>query len=364
MKFRTVAVVVLLLVAVVAGYFVAAANGLPTRTFSTTTALAGTVQTTFTYSAELRPNTLFSENPVGPSAGDLFPALVLSIDFAYTFTLSVSPASNISVNPAASLVASAPAWNLTLNATHAPLAVSDSVGGVTASESVDLNMTAALRTFASIENETQYPPTWIDLDFASNVFYVVAGGGQSVGHVFAPVYDLRMYADEIVPGNRTFTSSWSANATAAAPNGARGTDLAAAVAGLSLAVLGILLLSYLELRPRPGPAAPIDEETRLDREVGPYREAVAETMSLPHKENIVVMREFIDVVRAADMLGKPILHLRNDAEGQVRHLFYVVDGAVQYVYLRGVAPTATAASPPTKPRRRRPIEELTRLLRE
>jgi hypothetical protein len=357
MKVLAMALVALVLGAIVSGYFLARAESLPTEGTSTNTVLVGQAKTAFTYNASLLPNTLFAKNPVGPDQGDLFPALVQSLDFGYGFSLQVSQSANVTIQPEVALIASTQAWNLTLNSTHPRALSEDQVAGAKFSGTMDLNLTAATSLFQKVQNETYYVPNVIDLELYETVLYTVSEGNLSLARVVSPVYVMALYPNLLEGGNRTFFANWTQNETSLVPDSTRSEYIPAAVGALAATVVGVAVVAFLLLRPRrewgSGAEDARSMEARLDAEVGPYRDAVAETMSLPHKENIVVMRDWMDIVRAADMLGKPILHLRNDAEGQVRHLFYVVDGAIQYVYLRSVEasdlPVSAVRRAPRKP---------------
>jgi hypothetical protein len=337
MKLRSLALVALVLVAVVSVYFLARAAALPRDTLSTSEAIQGTGTSIFTYNASLRPNLLFNATYAGPDQGELFPQLVLGINLSYQFTLNLSAPASTVVYATDALVVSTPAWNYTLIPSAERTRSFPSTPLVQDSQSLDMNLTASLQRVGMINNQTGYLPPAMVFRYATQLVYEVNGSGQDSVHTFSPSFNLTYTNAVILHGNRSFSSQWYVNVTAPVPDTSVGPYLAASASLTAGSLLGVGILAYLEVRPLPPrPRTREDEEARLKAEIGAYRDAVAETLTLPHKENIVVVRDWMDVVRAADMLGKPILHLRNDSEGQVRHLFYVVDGAIQYVYLRSV----------------------------
>ncbi|HEV2429123.1 MAG TPA: DUF5305 family protein, partial [Thermoplasmata archaeon] len=121
------------------------------------------------------------------------------------------------------------------------------------------------------------------------------------------------------------------------------------LAALLLALAGV---GYLVWRPERTPSGPVDEEAQVEAMTAPYQDAISSTLSLPHRENVVILREWDDLVHSADMLSKPILHLESRVEDRTRHIFYLVDGAVQYVYLHHVLPPPAADPHPWRSRLR------------
>ncbi len=353
MKIRAILLVILILAAVVSVYFLARADGQAREIGTTSTALTGSANTTFTYDATLLPNTLYNSTQVGPAqTTTLFPALVRSINLSYTFALNVTPPSSTVVIAHEALVASTSAWNYTLVPSTGRTTSFSNVTSLAVSQHLTFNLTSANQHFQEIANETKYFPSSINIGYYSDIFYVVSGGGVESGHLFSTSFNLTYTTILLTTSNRTFSQPWTFNVSGVAANPAYAPDLDAAVATTVVVFLGIGALVYLSLFPPAILAArPRSEEAELEAIIGPYRDAVAETLSLPHKENIVVMHDWMDVVRAADMLGKPILHLKSDAEGRTRHIFYVVDGAIQYVYLHNVLPSEATPQKPKGPSR-------------
>ncbi|HEV2166168.1 MAG TPA: DUF5305 family protein [Thermoplasmata archaeon] len=344
MKVRTVLLVVLLLGAVVSVYFLVRADTQPRGLTTTSTALSGNATLTFDFNATLLPNTLYNSTHVGPAqTTTLFPALVRSLNLSYTFALNVTPPSSTALIAHEALVASTAAWNDTLVPSSGETTTFSDVPSLSVAQHLTLNLTSANQRFSTIANETKYSPSSITIGYYADIFYVVSHGGVQSGHLLSTSFNLTYTNVLLTTGNRTFSQPWTYNVSSVGPNPSYGPDLDAAGAITAAVFLGIGVLAYLSIFPPARLSArPKSEEAELDAILGPYRDAVAETLSLPHKENIVVMKEWMDVVRAADMLAKPILHLKSEVEGRTRHIFYVVDGAIQYVYLHNVlAPEST-----------------------
>ncbi|HEV2519422.1 MAG TPA: DUF5305 family protein [Thermoplasmata archaeon] len=341
MKLRVLFLVALVLTSIVAGYFVAVTNALPSKHTTTATESAFHGATTFSYRAALAPNPIFRTPTIGPGQGTLFLALVrtLNLSFTYQIGLTAPVDSRFGIGERVSLVA--PVLNLTLNSSVRPFVEYPSATSATLQDNLTFNLTSAVRLLRNITNATGYSFTTFTVRFTAVIFTTFATRSQIAVRADAPSLNLTLVnSNYLVPGNLSvpFSGALTTSSTGADPAVAE--DRAIADGGAIVVFVATGIVGVLVVRPSTFPPRAPDEEAEIRALIGPYQDAVAETLSLPHKENIVVMREWIDVVRAADMLGKPILHLKSDSEGNTRHIFYVVDGAIQYVYLHNVAPPA------------------------
>jgi hypothetical protein len=355
MKLRVMILVALLLAAVVGVYFLAAAEGLPTTQQVTTIDSAFNATTSFTYRAPITPNLLFpNQTEITPGHGNLFTSMVNRVTLSFTYSLNLTSAEAVGLSVSQSLVASTPGWNWTVNASSTGLpAPPTTTAKTTGSASMVVNLTTLLKNFRTISNETEYNPNSFVLHYTAFVLATISAPNGGATVLSEPSLNLSYSGSYFAPGNLTFHQGGVVSALTESPITSTGFYRALAATVVALLLLGLAVVGYLEWAERRGPPRPVDPEAEVSKLTEPYKDAIAMTLSLPHRENIVVMKGWEDLIHAADMLSKPVLHLENRVEGEVRHIFYVVDGAVQYVFIYGTtgrdAEQTPAASPPSRP---------------
>lgn len=95
----------------------------------------------------------------------------------------------------------------------------------------------------------------------------------------------------------------------------------------STAITSILLVGsavlYIKRRPKSPPKKPIEKV------IAKYKELITETTEKPSKTGDSIMINTIeDLVKIAEILVKPILHVKEDSE----HILYVINGNTKYKY--------------------------------
>ena len=187
-----------------------------------------------------------------------------------------------------------------------------------------------LSLLSTFQNETRTNPASYDLNFTA---YEVAGikyDGQSTQSVTYPVLTFTLASGQLVPGTLAASSNGSIATTVEGIDSSRALNLDLAVAAAVILAVGVGGTAYLTLRPRP---RKVDISADLRSMTAAYQDAIATTWTAPRKENVVVIRDWEDLIHVADMLGKPILRYVLRKYDPPRHFFYVLDGQVQYIYL-------------------------------
>jgi hypothetical protein len=355
MKLRVTILVALLLAAVVGVYFLAVAEGLPTTQQVSTVDSTYNASTAFSYRAPISPNLLFpNQTVITPGHGNLFTTMVNRVTLSFSYALNLSNAESVSLSVSQSLVASTPGWNWTINASSTGLPPPPTTTATaTGSASMVVNLTTLLKDFRAISNVTEYNPTSFVLHYSAIVIATITASNGGATVFSEPSLNLSYSGSYFAPGNLTDHQGGAISALTSSPIASTGFYRALAGGVVALLIIGLAVVGYLEWAERRGPPRPVDPEAELSKLTEPYKDAIAMTLSLPHRENIVVMKGWEDLIHAADMLSKPVLHLENRIEGEVRHIFYVVDGAVQYVFIFGTtgrdAEPKAGAAPPSRP---------------
>jgi hypothetical protein len=331
MKAVAIAFVILVLASVVAIYATASVAASPVHTAESQSLYSYSGTTAFSYLATLAPNHLYNQSTLGPGQGTLYAAIVRTLNLSYQFSLSISQPATLLLTEGFVLTLAAPhEWNYTLNESVIALPEQTGVEGASATVSTALNVTQLYSFASEIANETHFTPSTYFLNFTASLTAIVDAAGSPTAYQFAPVLSFAASSVELDPGGLSRSFYVPVNQTHVVTNSGRtdDLDLGAVVSGVLLVGAGIT--GYLAFRSR-GETRSVRREMRRFTE--PYRDAIAVTGTPPRGQNLVVVADWMDLVHVADMLAKPILRWEYAKVEPSRHLFYVLDGSTEYVYL-------------------------------
>ncbi len=277
------------------------------------------------FTAAVQPSALFG-NATHVEGGNvtLFAPITNWINATLSTTFLTNRSASVSLHERFSVLLTTPVWSKEVYATWLNTS-SPSTTGLAISAGYDANVTQLLALAASIDRQLNYTSPALTLSFMPSVTgsLTVAAVRQSVA--FAPDLNFSFAAPEIVPSGLAYSSSVPVYASAPLPppTGPRlGAALVALLAGSLGAVVGTGAWMYGERGPRVrGPTATIEP---------PRFPTLVETGPLAFLPRTVTMRDFPDLVRVANAVGKPILRpVDPDLGGNV---FLVLDGEVAYAY--------------------------------
>ena len=331
MKPSAVLLVVLVLVLVAALYSVASLEGTPSETSTSTTLLGIGTTTQFNYEATLRPNLLYNQTTLGPGQGALYTSLVLTLNLSFTYWLNLSAPANVTFGGGYGLVLASPSqWNYSLNHSLGGTPEEFNVSSVSFHDSTVVNISRVLALLAVFENETQASSSGYELYFTALEVATINYGGSRTQSVTTPVLNVSIGGGLITPGLLSSSSNGSIPTTLEVANTTRTTDLEYASAICLILAGCAAIAAYLTFTERRT-KKPLAEDLRSM--TAPYADAIANTWTAPRKENVIVVRDWDDLVHVADMLGKPILRYVLRTRTPQRYFFYVLDGGAQYIYL-------------------------------
>ncbi|MGP8134831.1 MAG: hypothetical protein ACLQD8_01635, partial [Thermoplasmata archaeon] len=211
----------------------------------------------------------------------------------------------------------------------------------------NLNVSYITGLATAIEKQTGYTPNSYSVVIAPSVHSSVGLDEDATGIAFFPALTLNFTASQIEPSHLTSSSSG-----AFVPPGSDPTTSARAnvsvVAFLLLfgAVGGALAMGYLTWETRHD-VPPTRELAAITR---PYEEAIVDARAPPGATNVVPVRAWEDIVKAADTLGSPIVRVvRPSVTGPdvpATTSFYVVSGTTAFVFVHGGRAGAEAPLPP------------------
>jgi Family of unknown function (DUF5305) len=331
-KIPAVLLVVFALALVVGLYTVASIDANPSATTNSATLLSYAAETRFDYQASLRPNTLYGNGTLGPGGGALYTSLVLGLNLTYSYWLNLSAPSDVTFGGGYALTVSVPgAWSYPLNTSLVDVTPVQGTSSFTFADQHVVDIPNLLELLSQIENETQVMQSSYDLNFtAFEVASIDYDGQPEVHSISYPVLTFVLSSGQLTPQSLSGSSNGSIPTTVQITDSNRATDLDLAVVACVALAAAVACMVYLTVRPR---RKKVDLSADLRSMTAPYQDAIATTWTAPRKENVVVIRDWEDLVHVADMLGKPILRYVLRKRDPPRHFFYVLDGPIQYIYL-------------------------------
>ncbi len=110
----------------------------------------------------------------------------------------------------------------------------------------------------------------------------------------------------------------------------------ASYATSAVAIIGLALFIMLFFKTRP-PQAQIPPEKLIQDLTEPYEDILVEATEEPttRGQTTVTMKSLGDLVKIADTLSKPIIHIQellSKENEEPLHIFYILDGTTQYEY--------------------------------
>jgi len=362
MKAVVIGLVVFVLLAGFAGYWVAATDH-PTSTPSTPL-FAYSESGRFTYLAALKNNTLYNSTKyLTPGNGTLFTAITSWVNVSFDFRLSADRPVNASSVASVSVILQSPTWSKPLATETIRSSVHE--GTFESLEAAyDVNVTNVTELAATIEKQTGYTPSSYSLAIDPAIRSSVGLGESATGITFLPGLTLNFSSDQIEPSHLSSALSGQFVPPGDPPAGRPNVSVVAFLL-LFGAVGGAGAMGYLTWATR-------DErrEPDLATITRPYSEAIVDARSPPSAASLVPVRTWEDVVKAADTLGVPILRVvRPPVEGPDdpgTTSFYVVSGTTAFVYVHGgrANAPAAAATPGHLPAPAAPPKPLTAAVRE
>ena len=277
------------------------------------------------FTAAVQPSPLFG-NATQVAGGNvtLFAPITNWINATLSTTFLTNRTAAVSLHERFTVRLATPVWAKVVYSTWLNTS-SPSTTGLAISAGYDANVTQLLALAASIDRQLNYTSPALTLSFVPNVTgnLTVAAVRQAVA--FGPDLNFSFTGPEIVPSGLAYSSSVALYASAPLPP-PPGPSLDAAIVALLAGSLGAFVGTFAWTVGRAKPGGRGSATT-----VEPPRfPTLVETGPLAFVPRTVTMRDFPDLVRVANAVGKPILRpVDPDLGGNV---FLVLDGEVAYAY--------------------------------
>jgi uncharacterized protein DUF5305 len=342
MKAVAIGLVVFVLAAAFAGYWVLETDH-PTKTVATP--LFGYGESgTFTYLAHLKNNTLYNSSNLTPGNGTLFSAITDWVNVSFEFHLTANVPVNATCVASVAVILQSPAWSKPLFSETVSTTIVDGNSG-SLSAVYDANVTNITSIASAIEKETGYVPSAYSVVISPTIRSSIGYGESSTGVSFFPSLTLNFTSNQIVPSHLTSSESGQVfPPNDPSPQGKTNVPIEAILL-LLVALVGVGTTGYLTYESRGERRTP--DLATITR---PYQEAIVDARSPPSVPNLVPVRAWEDIVKAADTLGSPIVRVVrptiSGSEPASMTSFYVVSGTTAFVFVHSSDPSTAPPLPP------------------
>jgi len=304
---------------------------------------------TYSYVASLKPNIVYdNKTTLEPGEGPVYRRITNYVDINFTYTFEGSLPTNLTIQYQLTEYVETPQWTktiyelprrtITANGTETTLTINsipfinvssvfDLVKAVQADTGLSISAYSAnIRIEMYIEAETNervinesFSPT-LKMEFESS---------REEGDVIS-ISGLEHSKSDQITKTETIYYSWVKSQR----------DISIV---LSTAIFsGLIIVTWMFMTTRPH--KPPKPEKLLEDFIAPYEEIIAETIQEPSVEKprlapvtTIIVETMEDLVKIAEILGKPILHTYQPPEN---HIFYVFDGTTRYEFTTTVSTMA------------------------
>lgn len=344
MRLVAVGFVVLLFVVAATGYWAYSESHQSLATSPAPPLFSYSQSGTYTYVAQLAPNVLYNTTELTQGNGTLFTAITNWVNLTFIYHAETTPRTNLTSTAVFSVTLESSVWSKLLFTSTLTLPPRNS-NALSFTETYDLNVAQIVTLAQTVEAQTGFFPSSYSVLLTPTISTAVTIGDNGVGLFFAPTLNLTFASDQIQPGSLATQASGAYGL----PGGSSPNDSTDLFSWASLpywALVGSLALltvaGVYTFRGR-GARAP-DLETLMR----PYREAIVNVSVRPAATEVVRVRDWEDLVKVADTLGRPILRVvrAGKEEEALRSSFYVLLGTTAYVYTFRTPPSGTIPNAP------------------
>ncbi len=281
-------------------------------------------QTLGNFTASLSPSYLY-DNVTQIEGGNvtLFTSITNWINATIVYSFTANRSVDVSLIDTFQVVLSTSVWSKTLFTT---INTSSYAATTAFSLSFDYaaNVSSVVALASAIDTQLGYTGASYSLALVPSVVGTVSVPGASASLDSVPALNFSFSGALISPAGLSHSASGSVIGAAPPSSSSLGNAVfpIAALAGSLGAFGGSTWVATR--RPEEEPLPPLDELVR------PYDEAIALVAEAPAGAVTTPVRTFPDLIKIADILGKPVL--RPSRPDPARSTFYVIDGRFGYVY--------------------------------
>ena len=345
----TALLLVFILLSVASALFMYNTHTIPLEETVITPLYTYTNRGTYSYIASLKPNTVYeNRTTLKPGEGPVYRRITNEIAVNFTYTFEGSDSANLTIHCNVSTYVETPKW--TKRISELPIETINTFG---TEATVSINNISPINT-SSIQDliKAVQADTGISISVYSTIIKIEMSikaetNESSINATFSPELKMEFqssrdegdiisisgleYSDsDMITKTETIYHSWVES------------QRYISYILSTVAFFGLVITTWAYMRTRPH--KPLKPEKLFEDFIAPYEEIIAETIQEPSVEKPglapvtkIIVETMEDLVKIAEILGKPILHTYEPPEN---HIFYVFDGTTRYEFATTVSSMA------------------------
>ena len=296
---------------------------------------------TYDYAASLKSNTVYdNKTTLKPGEGPVYRRITDEIAVNFTYTFEGSDPANLTIHCNVSTYVETPKWTkriselpittINTNGTEATVSI-DNLSPINASQIEDL--------IKAVQADTGIPISVYSANIKIGVHVEAETQEGLVNATFSPELTMEFQSSKeegdiiSISGLENFDSGGITKTETIFHSWVE-SQRYISYALSTMAFSGLIVTAWLFMRTRP--RKPPEPEKMLEDFIAPYQEIIAKIIREPSVRkpqlapvSMVAMETLEDLVKIAEILGKPILHTYQPPEN---HAFYVFDGTIHYEF--------------------------------
>lgn len=281
---------------------------------------------TYGYVATLAPNEVYNTTTISNLTSPLYIPITRTVNLTLAYRLTTDRTASLAVGGSLHVLLEGTTWSRSIANLSIPVATATSTG-VTRAVSYSFGVPALMSLVNEIENETGSSGASVTLAVAPTFAGSVDVDNSTALIGFSPVLDLTIAPATISLGPLAVSQKATLRDPSTGPAEGLPSSLVFAVLAFGALVAATITTAVLWTRQRS-----LTSEAEFESHVRPYAEAVAETLSVPAHGDFVALKDWSDIVKVADTLGRPILRFRGPGSTDLPPLFFVRDGTSCYIF--------------------------------
>ena len=284
----------------------------------------------YDYIAQLKPNIIYgNKTTLTPNEGTLYTAIVKQINLTFTYVFNCNPKpEKTTINHQITIQVESPGrWTKKLSdaETQETFELCNSLNF-----SMQINCTKIRELVDSIDKETGTRSSTYSIQIKPEIHVTANVATRTINEIFTPGLTIA-FKSEAEKGNYIDIENLNQIKPGAITETRRvflpwvQTQRTATYMATALITIALIISAFLCIRYKP----PVPPEKMIEKLTAPYKELIAETTQKPPETETTIEVETIeDLVKIAEILAKPILHVSFNKT----NLFYVLDMDIKYQF--------------------------------
>lgn len=314
-----------------------------------TTLYTYTNRGTYDYVASLKPNAIYdNKTTLKPGEGPVYRRITDHIDINFTYTFECSRPTNLHIQYKVTEYVETPKWTKRISELPDKTISTNGTGTTLTINNISPINVSSIQDFAkAMQGDTGISLSVYSANIRIMMYIEAESNGDIINETFSPTLTMefqssREEGDIISITGLEDSNSGQITQTETIYHSWVQSQRYISYALSTVTFFGLVMTTWAFMRTRPH--KPPKPEKLLEDFIAPYEEIIAETIQEPSVEKprlapvtTIIVETMEDLVKIAEILGKPILHTYQQPEN---HIFYVFDGTTRYEFTTTVSSMA------------------------